>query len=167
MTRYRPQINSLQGGNSFRWFCTCRQFLGRLKVANSLQAHLLYLILQSWLKRTMKAIDTSSFEALPVELIKTIASVTPPEDVLRLSCVNHMFRDICWDPLLFRHIVYENRKRTLRGHESIEDAFDVDALAPVLRNNVSAWARLAIADSLASKWLTRFYEVGSDRDVAR
>ena len=98
-------------------------------------------------------------DSLPEEIIRTIARATCPTDLIKLCSVNRALRSICWDPLIFRGIVEENQNKTPGSQKISDEPFDLNTLISLIPNITEAWARLAVADSLADTWTHWFFKV--------
>ena len=112
----------------------------------------------------MEVKQSYRLDCLPTEIIRSIARFTPAESVITLTYVNHVLRNTCYDPLVFRSCVEYSAaqaKHAASDREALDDdfqekrahgAFDVEALAEVLGDSSQAWARFAVASSLALQW---------------
>lgn len=88
--------------------------------------------------------SSMTIEALPRELIAHIASFVEALSVVALSETNKTIRAACWDSLLFKAILQKSQ-RVNWGDERL----DVEAIAKRAGNDVSIWARYAVANDKA------------------
>ena len=90
-------------------------------------------------------LESLKLDDLPVEILRTIALFTPAESILQLTQVNNALRCAFYDSIVFQSQV-----------DFIHD------LTPILKDDVQAWAQLAVACSYGRRWSGLFSQYDGD-----
>ncbi len=95
-------------------------------------------------------------DSIPVEIIQRIASFSPCESVLALLRVNRRLYKACNDDAVFKAVI-----RNGNGQNIIQP-WDSDLLSQTASR--SGWARFALADSRARRWIAPAQSGGQNGD---
>lgn len=80
-------------------------------------------------------------DGLPKELIAHIATFVEALSILNLSRTCRTIGNACWDSLIFKQVLRRSQRLDWR-----DDSLDLDAIAHRAGNDVSVWARYAVAN---------------------